>query len=109
MIKREISCHTCNKCGKNYDDHDFLCSDDICVECHGGLDQFLECDMRHFFLMSTQCMNLTFRDGTPILSQKELKKYDDHIEYITKVSMGVIRNMVDFIRKYDKENELDEK
>jgi len=90
--KEGVLMNTCKVCGKVYEDHDFLCPDDVCVDCHGGLDEFIQCHMRHFFLAETQCFNLTFKTG----------EYEKNIEAVTIDSMGKIRNIVDFVRKYDR-------
>lgn len=92
----DISYHACNICGKRFEDYDFLCSDDICVECHGGLENFAECHMRHFFLMATQCFNLMFKSKI-----KNDEDYNNNIERITKQSMVKVREIINFTRKYD--------
>lgn len=91
----KVKCHTCNPCGKFYLDHDFLCSDDICIDCHGGMEGFAECEMRHFFLAATQCFNLTFKTET-----STIEVYNAQIEQITKQSMAVVRDIIKTNEKF---------
>lgn len=90
----------CQNCGEHFEDYDYLCDDDVCVKCHGGLEKFLECGMRHFFLMTTQCNNLMFK--TPIRTDED---YNKAIEDITTWSMGRVREFIPIIRKWRDEDE----
>jgi len=88
--KEKIKCHTCEQCKKFYENHDFLCSDDICINCHGGIEEFVRCELRHGLLMITRCR-------FPVAYLKS--EYNDWIEEASK-------NLTSRISKYLKKSNM---